>query len=57
MFARSRDDVIPKTKAPIGVEKVILTIFVGGVKLISLNALPSSAQGASHFANLECFAE
>jgi hypothetical protein len=44
MFARSRDDVIPRTKATIGAQKVMLTIFFSGVRLINLNALPPRAR-------------
>jgi hypothetical protein len=44
MFARSRDEVIPRTKATIGAQNVMLTIFVGGVKLVSINALPAGAR-------------
>jgi hypothetical protein len=43
MFATSREEVIPRTKATIGAQKVMLTIFFNGVKLISLNALPAGA--------------
>jgi hypothetical protein len=39
MFATSRDEVIPRTKQTIGAQKVMLTIFFTGTKLISLNAL------------------
>jgi hypothetical protein len=44
MFATSREEVIPRTKATIGTQKVMLTIFFSSVKLISLNALPAGAQ-------------
>jgi histone-lysine N-methyltransferase SETMAR len=40
MLATSRDEVIPRTKQIIGAQKVILTIFFTGTKLVSLNALP-----------------
>jgi hypothetical protein len=43
MFATSREEVIPRTKATISAQKVMLTIFFSGVKLISLNALPTGA--------------
>jgi hypothetical protein len=36
--------VIPRTKATIGAQKVMLTILFSGVKLISLNALPADAR-------------
>jgi hypothetical protein len=42
--ASSRDEVIRKTKATMGARKVILTVFVSGVKLVSLHALPPGAQ-------------
>jgi hypothetical protein len=41
MFATSREEVIPRTKATISAQKVMLTIVFSGVKLISLNALPA----------------
>jgi histone-lysine N-methyltransferase SETMAR len=44
MFATSREEVIPRTKARIGVQKVLLTIFFSSVKLISPNALPAGAR-------------
>jgi hypothetical protein len=44
MFATSREEVIPRTKATIGAQKVMLTIFFSGVKLISLNALSAGAR-------------
>jgi hypothetical protein len=44
MFATSREEVIPRTKATIVAQKVILTIFFSGVKLISLSALPAGAR-------------
>jgi histone-lysine N-methyltransferase SETMAR len=44
LFAPSREEVIPRTKATIGAHKVMLTIFLSGVKLISLNALPIGAR-------------
>jgi histone-lysine N-methyltransferase SETMAR len=44
MFATSREEVISRTKATIGAQKVMLTIFFSGVKLISLNVLPTGAQ-------------
>jgi hypothetical protein len=44
MFATSREEVIPRTNATIGAQKVMLTIFFSGVKLISLNALPAGAR-------------
>jgi hypothetical protein len=43
MFAVSRDEVIPREKATIGAERVMLTIFFGGVSMITINALPSGA--------------
>jgi hypothetical protein len=44
MLARSRGEMIPRPKATISAQKVMLTIFFSGVKLISLNALPSGAR-------------
>jgi hypothetical protein len=44
MFARSRDEVVPRTKATIGAQKVMLAVFFSDVRLISLNALPSGAR-------------
>jgi histone-lysine N-methyltransferase SETMAR len=44
MFARSRDEVIPRTEATISTQKVKLTIFFSGVKLASRNALPFGAR-------------
>jgi hypothetical protein len=49
MFSRSRDEVIPRTKATIAVEKVMLTIFFSGVKLISLNALPLGVRSTQEY--------
>jgi histone-lysine N-methyltransferase SETMAR len=44
MFATSREEVIPRTNATIGAQKVMLAIFFSSVKLISLNALPAGAR-------------
>jgi hypothetical protein len=44
MFSASRDEVIPREKATIWSQKVILAIFFGGMSLIISNALPSGAQ-------------
>jgi histone-lysine N-methyltransferase SETMAR len=44
MFAISREEVIRRTKATIGAQKVMLTIFFSGMKLINLNALPAGAR-------------
>jgi hypothetical protein len=44
IFATSREEVIPRTKATIGAQKAMLTIFFSGVKLISLHALPAGAR-------------
>jgi hypothetical protein len=44
MFAASQAEVIPKEKATIKAKKVMLTIFVNGVSLITSNALASGAQ-------------
>jgi hypothetical protein len=44
IFATSREEVIPRTKAMTGAHKVMSTIFFSGVKLISLNALPAGAR-------------
>jgi hypothetical protein len=43
-FATIREEVIPRTKATISAQKVMLTIFFSGVKLIRLNALPAGAR-------------
>jgi hypothetical protein len=40
MFAKSRDEIIPKTKQTIAAQKVMLTIFFTGTKLVILTALP-----------------
>jgi NADH:ubiquinone oxidoreductase subunit D len=44
MFARSRDEMIPRIKATIGAQTIILTIFFSSMKLVSLSALPSGAR-------------
>jgi hypothetical protein len=43
MSAASRNEVIPREKATIAIQRVMLTIFFNGVSLITVNALPSSA--------------
>jgi hypothetical protein len=50
MFSASRDEVIPREKATIGSQKVILAIFFGGMSLIISNPLPSGARF-----NQKCF--
>jgi hypothetical protein len=40
MFALSRDEVIPRTKATIGAHRVMVTIFFSGLHMITLKALP-----------------
>jgi hypothetical protein len=40
MFARTREEVIPRTSQKIGSEKVMVTIFFSGIQLICLNYLP-----------------
>jgi hypothetical protein len=44
MFTTSRDEIIPRTKQTIGAQKVMLTIFFTGTKLVILNALPSGGR-------------
>jgi hypothetical protein len=44
MFPRSRDEVIPRTKAKMDAQKVMLTIFFSNVRVIGLNVQPSGAQ-------------
>jgi hypothetical protein len=44
MFARSREEVIARPKATIGAQKVMLTIFFSGVKLVGVSALPPGAR-------------
>jgi hypothetical protein len=44
MFAASRDEVIPREKATIRAQKVMLTIFFNDVSLITLTALSSGAR-------------
>jgi hypothetical protein len=39
MFPSSRDEVIPRTKATIGAHKVMMTIFISGLHLVTLKAL------------------
>jgi hypothetical protein len=52
LFAVSRDEVIPREKATIGAEKIMLTLFFSAVSLITLNALPSGARfNQAHFIN------
>jgi hypothetical protein len=40
----SRDEVIPREKATITAQTIILMIFFNGVSLTTLNALPSGAR-------------
>jgi hypothetical protein len=44
MFAANRDEVIPREKAMIGAQSVMLTIFLSGVSLITMNTLRYGAQ-------------
>jgi hypothetical protein len=44
MLPWSRVEVIPSTKATFGAQKVMLTVFFSGVKLLSLCALPPGAR-------------
>jgi hypothetical protein len=44
MLAVSRDEVIPREKAGPEAQRVILMLFFSGVSLITVDALPSSAQ-------------
>jgi hypothetical protein len=44
MFATSRDEMIPREKAMIGTQKIMLTIFFNSVSLMTLNALPSGSR-------------
>jgi hypothetical protein len=44
MFSASREEVIPREKATIGSQKVMLAIFFGGMSLITLNALSSGGR-------------
>jgi hypothetical protein len=44
MFASSRDEVIPRTKATIGGRQVMMTIFFSGLHLVTLKALPSGTR-------------
>jgi hypothetical protein len=41
MFAVSRDEVIPREKATIGAQRVVLMIFFRGVGLVTVDSLPS----------------
>jgi hypothetical protein len=44
MFPPSRDEEIPRDKATIEIQKIMLIIFFSGVSLIILNSLPSDAR-------------
>jgi hypothetical protein len=44
IFAAGRHEVIPRRKATIGAQKVMVTVFFSGVTLVSLNTLPSGAR-------------
>jgi hypothetical protein len=50
MFAVSRDEVIPREKATIKAQRVMLMIFFSGVSLITVNTLPSGERFTQ-----ECF--
>jgi hypothetical protein len=43
MFTTSRDEVIPREKATIRAQRVMLTIFFGIVSLIAVDTLPYDA--------------
>jgi hypothetical protein len=44
MFASSRDEVIPRTKATIGTHRVMVTIFFDALYLVTLTALRPGTQ-------------